>query len=348
MHTIFKISFLTLTGLGAILIQNTPAAIHSSICSWTYLDFCPAWLDSAIVDQAAFLSLVFIAGTFFVSLIYPLLAKNYHQTVTAIARFDSSPFEAPELESYPTYWELTQVLSWIAFGEPKTATQWARTIHAEGMPTRPKVEIDQFNAAERELFEAFRAKKLVAKGKKNSSEIYDDIPADYFLSDVACQILHNVIDANQESYSTQRHWDGPKWRDVKIERRPVIELWPQKPTPKNESSALEPRTKLPDYKAWDLVPRLALFQAACLWAEKPVALPVNSEPEYAYLRMLKAAIQDRILVPYGDLKVRADWTAGRLNPNVNTEVTREALRAFAESKGERPLFLFPEDRGGKK
>lgn len=133
----------------------------------------------------------------------------------------------PTVFNGPVYWSLTETLSWIAFGEPKTAAQWAAIFKADGLLIRPKEETQGFDQAEHELFEAFRARELTAQGKENRSEIYEDIPHNYFLSNVACQILHNTIDVNQKAGSEMYRWDGPKWRDVKLERQAVLKLWPR-------------------------------------------------------------------------------------------------------------------------
>lgn len=100
----------------------------------------------------------------------------------------------------------------------------------------------------------------------------------------------------------------------------------------------------PAYEAWDEVEELELFQAACLWAEIEPALPVSSGEPYARLRMLKEAIRKRELYPFGNLREALNLRAGRYTPNVHTVVTRKSLRDFAEKRGHRPLFLFPEER----
>ena len=132
-----------------------------------------------------------------------------------------------EIADGPVYWSLTETLSWIAFGESKTAAQWAAICKADGLLIRTKKETQGFDQAEHKLFEALRARELTTKGKKNKSEIYEDIPYNYFLSNVACQILHDVIDVNQKAGSEMYHWDGPKWRGVKLERQAVLKLWPR-------------------------------------------------------------------------------------------------------------------------
>ncbi len=102
----------------------------------------------------------------------------------------------------------------------------------------------------------------------------------------------------------------------------------------------------PHYEDWDQVRRLKLFQAACLWAGKAPALPIKGGPEYAHFSMLKTAIADRELAPCGKPDEVMAFKAGTNFPNINTEVTRGALRKFAQSREQRPAFLFPEDRDG--
>ena len=72
---------------GRFVVQNNPGEVRNNICAWDFVAPCPDWFDSAAVNQAVFLFLVAVSGLFFLSLIIPLLAENYRQTVTGIAQF---------------------------------------------------------------------------------------------------------------------------------------------------------------------------------------------------------------------------------------------------------------------
>lgn len=129
-------------------------------------------------------------------------------------------------KSDPVYWSLSETLSWIAFGEAISAKQWVGKNHSENLDIDSEKEMARFNEAERDLFEKLRARELVALGKKNNSESYEDIPDIYFLSDVSCAILHDQIDVNPENLGAVLKWDGPKWRDVRLKREDVKREWP--------------------------------------------------------------------------------------------------------------------------
>ena len=96
----------------------------------------------------------------------------------------------------------------------------------------------------------------------------------------------------------------------------------------------ELRFRPANFEKWDRVDHPALWQVACLWDGYEPYTPVNeTTPSYATLQMLKSAIIQLELTPYefgkGDIWVR---------------VQRDELRAYVEKRGDRPLFLFPEDR----
>ncbi len=102
---------------------------------------------------------------------------------------------------------------------------------------------------------------------------------------------------------------------------------------------------MPDFAAWALVDAFTVHQAACLW--------VGAEPaqtDAARRIWGKTAELDRIApvkqmlsaaIRAGELP--ADTSANpmaMIGDHSNTLVTREALRAFAKSKKQQPVFLF--------
>jgi hypothetical protein len=101
--------------------------------------------------------------------------------------------------------------------------------------------------------------------------------------------------------------------------------------------------KKPDLDAWAQVNELELWQAACLWAEKEPALPINRGAEYAHFRMLKEAVSKKELIAILNLEQSLALQARRFDPDAHTKATREELRKFAVRRNQRPRFLFPED-----
>lgn len=98
----------------------------------------------------------------------------------------------------------------------------------------------------------------------------------------------------------------------------------------------ELRYRPAEFGDWDKVMMPALWQAACLWDGYNPYSPVDeTTPSYPTLQMLKSAVMEGSLNPHefgkSDMWVR---------------VKRVELRAYAEGRGVRPLFLFPEDREG--
>ena len=90
-----------------------------------------------------------------------------------------------------------------------------------------------------------------------------------------------------------------------------------------------------DYKIWDLIEEFAIWQAARLWYgvhPDDVFVPFDIQSRVSAIERVLKQAQER-----GDLKNPDSWSS---------MVTRAALRNFAEKQQMRPLFLFPEDRGG--
>jgi len=97
----------------------------------------------------------------------------------------------------------------------------------------------------------------------------------------------------------------------------------------------------PDYAAWDGVRRLQLFQAACLWNEEtpPDRYEGLSGSALARLLMLQEAIEE------GDLIIDGVWLiSSSARRDAERPVTRPDLKRFAEKKGVRPKFLYPDAR----
>ncbi len=102
---------------------------------------------------------------------------------------------------------------------------------------------------------------------------------------------------------------------------------------------------MPDFAAWALVDALTVDQAACLWvgaepAESDVARKFSGKTAEldriaAVKQMLSAAIRA------GELPADTSTNPmAMIGDDSKTLVTREALRAFAKSKNQRPAFLF--------
>lgn len=129
----------------------------------------------------------------------------------------------------------------------------------------------------------------------------------------------------------------------------------------NERAALLERRRTEadrraDYDAWDRVPVLSLFQAAQLWAgERPMEKTADiSQMAAIVLKELVAAANSGKLIAapatYPDWMISVGKaTAAIIGADLGehdllSRATRENLRAYADEKGERPLFLFAEDR----
>lgn len=103
----------------------------------------------------------------------------------------------------------------------------------------------------------------------------------------------------------------------------------------------------PDYEAWDQVRELALIRAACFWAEQepvdhPMMLPPEANPRYTMLREACRA---------GEFKAFVRYTGGAVrfvsNPDFGHFIRRDDLEKFAEARGEKPKFFFPEERNAR-
>ena len=90
-----------------------------------------------------------------------------------------------------------------------------------------------------------------------------------------------------------------------------------------------------------------LFQAACLWAEVEPVSPVPPGDPYARFTILKEAVRNGKLVPvqvFGaavESLIRASRRE-KMHAYARTFVTRDALQQFANGRGLKPRFLFPD------
>lgn len=100
---------------------------------------------------------------------------------------------------------------------------------------------------------------------------------------------------------------------------------------------IEDKKNKPDYSHWDHVDPLKESVAACLWAEvRPYHHgKIEGGPEYGTHNMIKSAISN------GKIKVASHDKSGI---NMNTMVSRKALKLYAILIGQKPKFLFPEER----
>lgn len=91
----------------------------------------------------------------------------------------------------------------------------------------------------------------------------------------------------------------------------------------------------PDYDAWDKVSALTVWQVACLWAnQKPYNKLTPDTKAYPYLQMLKIDLESGLFETIPDGGEEILWR----------KISRDVLLKYASQKGEKPLFLFPDQR----
>ena len=102
---------------------------------------------------------------------------------------------------------------------------------------------------------------------------------------------------------------------------------------------------MPDFTAWALVDALTVNQAACLWVG---AEPTESDTERKYRGKTAeldqvAAVKQMLSAAIRAGELSADPSANpmaMIGDDSETLVSRETLREFAETKNQRPAFLF--------
>ncbi len=98
---------------------------------------------------------------------------------------------------------------------------------------------------------------------------------------------------------------------------------------------------MPDLATWALVDFLTVRQAACLWfgAEPPESYRVPTGPQKNQIAAIEQMLTGAILS--GVLHANASGNPGKIvGDHSRTLVARIDLRALAESKNQRPAFLF--------
>jgi hypothetical protein len=103
----------------------------------------------------------------------------------------------------------------------------------------------------------------------------------------------------------------------------------------------------PDFRKWDDRTEFALYEAAALWFDTEPRVPMWWRARRKFrlwnLMITEAAISEDPKSLHGASEKGAP-TMSSVTPH--TRVHREALKMLAEKEGSRPLFLFPERRGG--
>jgi hypothetical protein len=95
----------------------------------------------------------------------------------------------------------------------------------------------------------------------------------------------------------------------------------------------------PNYAAWKLVNKLNVSNASRLWCDIEPGHPYTQE-SVAWSAAMFDAIKSGVLPIVAKAHATADMIAReRANPGWNTEVTRQALKAWAKAHGHRPAFL---------
>ena len=106
---------------------------------------------------------------------------------------------------------------------------------------------------------------------------------------------------------------------------------------------------------WHTQPEYTLLDAAFLWLNKPPQSKIPDSDQrmyYAILNTFFSAIRSGELEVTGGIKygliIRSSWmqTESRQPDKytVETRVSRRSLKALAEKKGVKPVFLFPEEQ----
>lgn len=132
---------------------------------------------------------------------------------------------------------------------------------------------------------------------------------------------------------------------------PAVEFGPPElaqsnPTPiqAEDAPSIAARTENTFFYQWDLADHLTVAQAACLWCERE---PIDSFHFRTQKTPELAAIEQMLVSAISDGRLRADSSKNALAIIGDYEkslIRREDLARFAESKGRKPKFLFPEER----
>lgn len=118
------------------------------------------------------------------------------------------------------------------------------------------------------------------------------------------------------------------------------------------------RARWPDFKPWDAKDKFELYEAACLWFLLDPVLPMPDRPKALY-QDWKAAIENggmpalftddgldnAIMSGIAKRGSAVGIEDGKPLVTPHTKVVREVLVGWAEHHNEKPLFLFPEERG---
>ena len=98
-------------------------------------------------------------------------------------------------------------------------------------------------------------------------------------------------------------------------------------------------TRWPNYAAWKLMSRLSVSDASRLWCDIEPGCAASQESSAWALAMLDAIKTGELPVSSSSGTREEVINQNRANPNWHTEVTRDALKAWARTHGHSPRFL---------
>lgn len=139
-------------------------------------------------------------------------------------------------DAEPTYCTASEAVSWIAYGEMLSLNVWNKRYgDYEGVFGRD--DIPDWHApleqAEKALREAARAGKIKIKGKKDGTQVPENVPDDVLAADVVIALYSNGIQIKSGAdLQTILDWDVPKYKDLILRQVEVKKLWAQ-PISKN-------------------------------------------------------------------------------------------------------------------
>ena len=298
---------------GMLIGQVAIHAIH-------FLGFYPEiWLAGRVAGMAANPSpdLVSFAQWFLAALIallvllgYDLYQRRMRPSAKKIQQAPPRQTEAiSELDRIPEEYSVEELFSYLL----SPASDWGRN-------NRRRFALPE-QQAWRLIHDALQEGVLQSSGRRRFQHEYEQIPARHWLTSAIS--VESLMRGAGRSQRTDQSVPAPEYEGIRINRK--------------EAEVCFPKTQIgpgePDYSAWDQVQNLTTFQASRLWAGQEPTADKSTDTAYAWFRAIKEAIQRTEL---------RQEVPGAINRN--SLVSRAELRRFALSRGERPKFLFPEER----
>jgi len=264
---------------------------------------------------------------------------------------DQSHATAPHNAPTHDVW-LQDALIYVMRGTWPTPDEPTLLPEHEGESLDERIDVAAKNAAT-QLRQLAHGSHITIWGRPKHDEILVPIPRNYWVNFQFHELflLGSPTEHTRTEPATGAGAQGQIYYALKTNKKQV-EKFAQvaKPAVSSREITLQ-EGPWPDFKKWDILEEYTLSQSAWLWCDhEPKNAKMPPDVWSAFKKLESALMADDLRPSPEHRRNVITWRSdakrrGRIKgPNVEWKVTKAALKSFAIDIGEKPRFLFPEER----